>query len=94
MRTIGITGRSGCGKSQVTAFLRSQGCFVADADLVARQILMDGSPCIPQLTERFGADILDEEGTCAAACWPTGRLKLPRAQRRSRALPIRPLWRN
>ena len=53
MRTIGITGRSGCGKSQVTAFLRSQGCFVADADLVARQILMDGSPCIPQLTERF-----------------------------------------
>lgn len=62
MRTIGITGRSGCGKSQVTAFLRSQGCFVVDADLVARQILMDGSPCIPQLTERFGADILDEEG--------------------------------
>lgn len=62
MRTIGITGRSGCGKSQVTAFLRAQGCFVADADLVARQILMDGSPCIPQLTERFGADILDEEG--------------------------------
>lgn len=62
MRTIGITGRSGCGKSQVTAFLRAQGCFVADADLVARQILMDGSPCIPQLVERFGADILDEEG--------------------------------
>lgn len=62
MKTIAITGRSGCGKSRVTAILKEQGYHVADADLVARDVLADGSPCLPLLQERFGADIMDEEG--------------------------------
>ena len=62
MRTIGITGRSGCGKSTVSAHYRALGYRVADADLVARQVLEPGSACIPLLVEQFGADILDEAG--------------------------------
>ena len=63
MRTIAITGRSGCGKSWVTGWLAAQGYPVADADAVARQVLMPGSPCLPLLCIRFGDDILEEDGS-------------------------------
>lgn len=62
MRVIGITGRSGCGKSSATNFLREQGYPCIDADLVAREVLEPGSPCIAQLQAVFGADIADENG--------------------------------
>ena len=63
MITLGITGRSGCGKSSATNFLREKGYPCIDADLVAREVLLPGSPCIAQLQQVFGADIADENGT-------------------------------
>lgn len=62
MKIIGITGRSGCGKSSATKFLAQQGYPCIDADLVAREVLLPGSPCLAQLQAHFGADILDETG--------------------------------
>lgn len=62
MKTIAIIGRSGCGKSQVTAHYATLGYPVADADAVARQVLAPGSPCLGALCHRFGADILDDSG--------------------------------
>ena len=62
MKIIGITGRSGCGKSSATNFLREQGYPCIDADLVAREVLLPSSACIPQLQALFGADIADEHG--------------------------------
>lgn len=62
MKIIGITGRSGCGKSSATNFLREQGYPCIDADLVAREVLLPDSACIPQLQALFGADIADEHG--------------------------------
>ena len=62
MKIIGITGRSGCGKSSVTKFLAAQGYPCIDADRIARKVLQRGSPCLPVLQERFGSDILDEQG--------------------------------
>ena len=62
MKIIGITGRSGCGKSSATNFLREQGYPCIDADLVAREVLLPGSACISQLQALFGADIADEHG--------------------------------
>lgn len=63
MKVIGITGRSGCGKSSATKFLAQQGYPCIDADLIAREVLLPGSPCIAQLQETFGADIADETGS-------------------------------
>ena len=63
MRTLGITGRSGCGKSTVTALFRSHGVPVADADQISRDILLPGSPLLPKLAERFGTDVLNPDGT-------------------------------
>lgn len=59
---MGLTGRSGCGKSTVSRLLRQWGAPVCDADRVAREVLRPGSPCLPALCAEFGADILDEHG--------------------------------
>ena len=63
MITLGITGRSGCGKSTVTAEFSAQGVPLADADRLSREILLPGSPLLPKLAQRFGADILNTDGT-------------------------------
>ena len=63
MMTLGITGRSGCGKSTVTAVFAGHGVPLADADQISREILLPGSPLLPALAERFGADILKADGT-------------------------------
>ena len=62
MKVVGITGRSGCGKSSATKFLAAQGYPCIDADLIAREVLLPGSPCIAKLQAVFGADIADENG--------------------------------
>ncbi len=60
MMTLAITGRSGVGKSTVTAQLRAAGIPVVDADKVARDVLAAGSPCLPLLQAAFGLDICDD----------------------------------
>lgn len=62
MKIIGLTGRSGSGKSTVAAYYRSLGYCVADGDLTARQVLQPGSPCAARLARQFGSDILDRQG--------------------------------
>ena len=63
MIALGITGRSGCGKSTVTAVFAAHGVPLADADRISREILLPGSPLLPKLAQRFGADILNADGT-------------------------------
>ena len=63
MITLGITGRSGCGKSTVTSIFAAHGVPLADADQMSREILLLGSPLLPRLAERFGDDILRADGT-------------------------------
>ena len=47
MIALGITGRSGCGKSTVTAVFSAHGVPLADADQISREILLPGSPLLP-----------------------------------------------
>ncbi len=67
IRIIGITGRSGCGKSVVTAYLAQKGCACLEADETARQVLDPTAPEWPDLAARlqnaFGYDILKGDGT-------------------------------
>jgi dephospho-CoA kinase len=58
MITVGITGRSGCGKSTVTEVFTAKGIPCADADRISREILQPDSPILPELAKRFGSDIL------------------------------------
>lgn len=52
--TIGLTGSIACGKSGVSAYLRSLGYPVVDADAISRALTAPGGPALPALREAFG----------------------------------------
>lgn len=63
MKVIGLTGSIGSGKSTVAGFLKELGASLIDADMVARKVVEPGSPALKKLTEAFGNNILDTDGT-------------------------------
>lgn len=62
MLTIGLTGKTGAGKSTVCEHLKKKGCFIIDGDKIARDILMPGKPAVKELSEAFGEDIILHDG--------------------------------
>lgn len=60
---IGLTGKTGSGKSTVSVTLRSMGFFVCDADIVARQVVEKGSPLLERLGDEFGKDVISPDGS-------------------------------
>lgn len=59
---VGLTGRSGCGKSTVSEHYRAKGYAVLDCDRAAREVAAPGSSCLNQLVQAFGSEIVDAEG--------------------------------
>ena len=57
MKTIGITGGTGAGKTTVLRYLESLGAVVIDCDAVYHQLLISSTEMKRELTEQFG-DIL------------------------------------
>ena len=55
---------TGAGKSTVAQTLRLLGCYIIDADVVAREALAKGSDCLEGLAKIFGYDIINEDGQC------------------------------
>ena len=68
MLTIGLTGKTGAGKSTVAVYFREKGCYIIDGDVIARQITEKGSPVLHTLQKAFGEDILDENGELIRKC--------------------------
>lgn len=62
MFVLGLTGLTGAGKSTVARMLEEEGACVLDCDKIARKATEKGSPCLRDLSEAFGADILRENG--------------------------------
>ncbi len=62
MLTIGLTGKTGAGKSTVASYLKEKGCYIIDGDVIARQITEKDSEILPVLQKTFGEDILDKNG--------------------------------
>jgi dephospho-CoA kinase len=60
---IGLTGGIGAGKSTVAEILARKGAVVVDADAIAREVVEPGTPALAKLVERFGADILNADGS-------------------------------
>lgn len=63
MKLIGLTGGIGSGKSTVAKLLKERGCYVIDADKIAREIVQPGQPALSELADAFGQDILNEDGS-------------------------------
>lgn len=61
--TVAITGGIASGKSEVTRRFQALGVAVADADLLARQLVEPGAPALAAIVERFGGSVLGGDGT-------------------------------
>ncbi|KRG70180.1 dephospho-CoA kinase [Pseudoxanthomonas dokdonensis] len=59
---IGLTGGVASGKSTVERAFAALGVAIADADLIARDIVEPGQPALLSVVERFGAQMLDADG--------------------------------
>ena len=59
---IGLTGGIASGKSALEKAFAKQGVVVADADLLAREVVAPGEPALAAVVERFGADVLQADG--------------------------------
>lgn len=62
-KRIGLTGGIAAGKSTVSAYLRERGIFVLDADAASRAVVEPGQPGLQLLTRRYGARILQADGS-------------------------------
>lgn len=62
MLIIGVTGGIGSGKTAVTNEFKKFGIEVVDADLAARTIVEKGRPALEKIHERFGPQILIDNG--------------------------------
>ena len=63
MLTIGLTGPSGAGKGTVASLFSPYGILSIDTDQVYHDLLIPPSPCLDELAERFGQQILLPDGT-------------------------------
>lgn len=63
MVAIGCTGGIGSGKSTVAALLERRGARIVDADAISHAVIAPGTPGSSAVVERFGAGILDPDGS-------------------------------
>ena len=59
---IGLTGGIASGKSALEKAFAAHGIVVADADLLAREVVAPGEPALAAVVERFGRDVLQADG--------------------------------
>lgn len=59
---VGLTGQTGAGKTTVCKIFSENGFSIINADHVARQVREKGQPCLKEICEFFGKDILLENG--------------------------------
>ena len=63
MITIGLTGGIACGKSNVSACLRSLGAVIIDGDVLSRELTAPGGAALPDIRKAFGDGVFCEDGT-------------------------------
>ncbi|GAA0133714.1 dephospho-CoA kinase [Paenibacillus sp. YSY-4.3] len=60
---IGLTGGIATGKSTVSQMLVTRGAALIDADVIAREVMEPGHPVLQAVQERFGPDVIHDDGT-------------------------------
>ena len=59
---VGLTGGIGCGKTTVMQCFAELGISAVDADVVAREVVLPGTPCLNAIQQHFGSAILLPNG--------------------------------
>lgn len=63
MLKVGLTGSIAVGKTFVCSVFEELGCYVLDADRVAREVVEPGTQGLASIVESFGAEVLTETGS-------------------------------
>lgn len=59
---LGLSGGIGSGKSAASQWFEQQGIDVVDADVVAREVVAVGQPCLTKIAQHFGEWVLEATG--------------------------------
>lgn len=86
MRIIGLTGGIASGKSSVARLLERLGAAVIDADQLARDAVLPGTPAHAAIVAEFGENILLDDGTLDREALGTTVFRDPEARRRLEAI--------
>ncbi len=60
---VGLTGGIGSGKTAVSDRFQALGVHVVDGDLASRAVLAPGQPAVQAVAERFGREVLNDDGS-------------------------------
>ncbi len=63
MFVVGLTGGIGSGKSTVADRFAARGVPVIDTDVIARELAAPGGAALPDIQARFGAAVMQADGT-------------------------------
>jgi dephospho-CoA kinase len=63
VRSVGLTGAIGSGKSTVARLLAARGAVVLDADAITRALQGPGQPVYRHIVERFGNGVVRPDGS-------------------------------
>ncbi len=56
---VGISGGIGSGKTTVTDLFATYGVDIIDADVIARDVVVPGTPALKSIVDEFGQLVLD-----------------------------------
>lgn len=60
---VGLTGQTGSGKTTVCDVFSSNGFSVINADMIARKVVEKGKPCLEDIRDFFGSEVISIDGT-------------------------------
>ncbi len=60
---LGLTGQTGAGKTTASNAMKGLGCFIINADLIAKEVILNNKSCIDKLVKVFGDDIKDKNNS-------------------------------
>src|SRR6185295_14888616 len=96
MKTFGLTGGIGMGKSAAAQLLQERGVPVVDTDLLARQVVEPGGPALQEIQRAFGGELVGPDGGLRRKELARVVFSDPTARQRLEAIlhpRIRDLWR-
>jgi dephospho-CoA kinase len=79
MLSVALTGNIGAGKSTVVELFRRWGATVIDADQLVREVQAPGQPVLSQIAARFGAELIQQDGSLDRAALRARVLREPAA---------------
>lgn len=62
VKTFGLTGGIGMGKSTAAELLRKRGLPIVDSDIIARQVVEPDQPALAEIQQVFGGQIVGDDG--------------------------------